>query len=122
MAKKARGLNARQSKNGARARDARVAPKVMAGNNARVAPKVMGGNNKGSAKQPALKPTRVNTDRPLSVVGIGASAGGLEAFEQLLRALPNDTGLAYVLVQHLAPSHESILSELLAKATKMPVV
>ncbi len=70
-----------------------------------------------SAKQPAP-----NSDRPISVVGIGASAGGLEAFEQLLRALSNDTGLAFVLVQHLAPQHESILSELLGKATGMPVV
>ena len=74
-------------------------------------------NNKAS-KSNSLSP---NT-RPLSVVGIGASAGGLEAFEQLLRALPADLGLAYVLVQHLAPKHESMLSELLAKATAMPVV
>jgi len=55
------------------------------------------------------------------VVGIGASAGGLEAFTQLLRALPADTGMAFVLVQHLEPSHESILSKLLARATEMPV-
>jgi two-component system, chemotaxis family, CheB/CheR fusion protein len=53
---------------------------------------------------------------------VGASAGGLEAFEQLLAALPEDSGLAFVLVQHLAPKHESILSELLARATKMPVI
>ena len=58
----------------------------------------------------------------MSVVGVGASAGGLEAFEQLLRALPSDTGMAFCLVQHLAPQHESILSELLGKATNMPVV
>jgi two-component system CheB/CheR fusion protein len=63
-----------------------------------------------------------NNNRPVSVVGIGASAGGLEAFEQLLRALPGDTGMAYVLIQHLAPKHESILSELLSRATKLPVV
>ncbi len=60
--------------------------------------------------------------RPNSIVGIGASAGGLEAFEQLLAALPEDTGMAFVLVQHLAPKHESILSEILSKATRMPVV
>ena len=59
---------------------------------------------------------------PNSIVGIGASAGGLEAFEQLLAALPVDTGMAFVLVQHLAPKHESILSELLSKSTRMPVV
>jgi two-component system, chemotaxis family, CheB/CheR fusion protein len=55
------------------------------------------------------------------IVGIGASAGGLEAFRQLLRALPTDTGMAYVLVQHLDPRHESILAELLSQTTKMPV-
>ena len=60
--------------------------------------------------------------RPISIVGVGASAGGLEAFEQLLAALPSDSNMAFVLVQHLAPKHESILSELLRKSTKMPVV
>jgi two-component system CheB/CheR fusion protein len=55
------------------------------------------------------------------IVGIGASAGGLEAFRQLLGALPADTGMAYVLVQHLDPRHESILAELLSHTTKMPV-
>jgi two-component system CheB/CheR fusion protein len=55
------------------------------------------------------------------IVGVGASAGGLEAFTQLLKALAPLTGMAYVLVQHLDPSHESALTELLAKATEMPV-
>ena len=52
---------------------------------------------------------------------MGASAGGLEAFRQLLGALPADTGMAFVLVQHLDPSHESILAELLAKGSNLPV-
>jgi two-component system CheB/CheR fusion protein len=55
------------------------------------------------------------------IVGIGASAGGLEAFRRLLGALPSNTGMAYVLVQHLDPHHESILSELLSEVTKMEV-
>ncbi|MBZ5622982.1 MAG: PAS domain S-box protein [Acidobacteriia bacterium] len=55
------------------------------------------------------------------VAGVGASAGGLEAFTSLLRALPADTGIAFVLVQHMDPSHESILPKLLAKTTAMPV-
>jgi two-component system CheB/CheR fusion protein len=55
------------------------------------------------------------------VAGVGASAGGLEAFTALLRALPPDTGIAFVLVQHMDPTHESILPKLLAKATAMPV-
>ncbi len=56
------------------------------------------------------------------VVGIGASAGGLEAFTQLLKHLPSDTGMGFVLVQHLDPAHESKLTELLGRATTMPVV
>jgi two-component system, chemotaxis family, CheB/CheR fusion protein len=55
------------------------------------------------------------------VVGIGASAGGLEAATQMLKALPPRTGMAYVLVQHLDPSHESMLADLLAPHTSMPV-
>ncbi len=55
------------------------------------------------------------------IVGVGASAGGLEAFTELLSHLPDDTGMAFVLIQHLDPSHESHLTELLSKASKMPV-
>ncbi|MBC7366905.1 MAG: PAS domain S-box protein [Undibacterium sp.] len=55
------------------------------------------------------------------IVGIGASAGGLEAFTQLLKRLPVDTGLGFVLVQHLDPHHSSALAEILAGATAMPV-
>ena len=56
------------------------------------------------------------------VVGIGASAGGLDAFKKLLKAIPEDSGMAYVLVQHLDPSHESLLQELLQKVTNIPVM
>ena len=55
------------------------------------------------------------------VVGVGASAGGLEALRKLLGALPRDTGMGFVIVQHLAPDHASSLVEILARATKMPV-
>jgi two-component system CheB/CheR fusion protein len=58
--------------------------------------------------------------RPTSIVGVGASAGGLEAFTQLLHHLPVDTGMAFVLVQHLDPAHESELTRILARATPMP--
>src|SRR5205814_7603463 len=58
---------------------------------------------------------------PFSIVGIGASAGGFEAFSHLLGRLPADTGLAYVLVQHLDPTHESTLSELLSHSCPIPV-
>lgn len=59
---------------------------------------------------------------PFPIVGVGASAGGLEALTQLLKALPSDTGMAFVLVQHLAPTHASALAEILSRATKMPVM
>ena len=55
------------------------------------------------------------------IVGIGASAGGLEAFTQLLAALPLDTGMAFVLVQHLDPDHESALAQILSRATLLTV-
>ncbi|MGB7285184.1 MAG: chemotaxis protein CheB [Candidatus Acidiferrum sp.] len=56
-----------------------------------------------------------------TVVAIGASAGGIEALTDLLGFLPSDTGMAFVLVQHLDPKHQSILTELLAKRTAMTV-
>ncbi|MEO6729602.1 MAG: chemotaxis protein CheB [Ferruginibacter sp.] len=55
------------------------------------------------------------------VVGIGASAGGLDAFKKLIKAIPENSGMAYVLVQHLDPRHESMLPEILQKVTKIPV-
>ena len=55
------------------------------------------------------------------IVGIGASAGGLEAVSELLAALPPRSGVAFIVVQHLDPDHESLLTELLAKRTTMPV-
>ena len=58
---------------------------------------------------------------PFPVVGIGASAGGLEAFSQLVSRLSADTGMAFVLVQHLAPKQKSLLGEIIARITPMPV-
>ncbi len=57
----------------------------------------------------------------IPVVGIGGSAGGLEVFKHLLADLPADTGLAIVFVQHLDPKHHSLLTEILARSTSMPV-
>ena len=55
------------------------------------------------------------------IVGIAASAGGLEAFTELLTYLPINTGMAFVLIQHLAPDHKSLLTEILTTKTRMPV-
>ncbi|WP_295404398.1 chemotaxis protein CheB [uncultured Thiocystis sp.] len=63
------------------------------------------------------------TEPPFPIVGIGASAGGLAAFEAFFSAIPADlqTGMAFVLVQHLAPDHKSILTELVKRYTSMAV-
>lgn len=71
--------------------------------------------------QPTRSDRKTLTLTPLSIVGIGASAGGLEAIRALLEALPLKTGLAYVLVQHLDPDHKSMLVEILARSTAIPV-
>src|SRR5262245_42497806 len=78
------------------------------------------------AKDAGAKATspRVRPDRATGfpVVGVGSSAGGLEALEELFRDMPNNTGMAFVVVSHLHPGHTSMLPELLGKATKLPVV
>src|SRR5215467_10394658 len=61
-------------------------------------------------------------DGAFPIVGVGASAGGLEAFTRLVQHLPADTGMAFVLVQHLDPEHESRLPQLLGRAAKLPVL
>jgi two-component system CheB/CheR fusion protein len=55
------------------------------------------------------------------VVGVGASAGGLEAFKRLVKAIPESSGMAFILVQHLEPNHESMLPAILQKNTPIPV-
>jgi two-component system CheB/CheR fusion protein len=58
---------------------------------------------------------------PFTVVGMGASAGGVEAFVEFFDAVPTDTGMAFVLVQHLPPQRESLMADILSKHTRMPV-
>ncbi|MEO8240076.1 MAG: CheR family methyltransferase [Flavobacterium sp.] len=61
------------------------------------------------------------TCQDFPVIGIGASAGGLEAFTQFIDAIPNDSDMAFVIVQHLHPMHESMLTELLSRVAKIPI-
>jgi len=68
----------------------------------------------------ARGPPKHITDFP--IVGIGASAGGLEALTKLIKAMPGDAGMGYIVVQHLDPTHESLMGELLAEHTEMPVL
>ena len=62
------------------------------------------------------------TEQPFPVVGIGCSAGGLDALKKLFSVMPSDSGMAFVLLQHLDPTHESLMVELLARHTTMNVV
>src|SRR5712692_2883473 len=63
----------------------------------------------------------VKLARPSFVVGLGASAGGLEALGSFFDAMPADSGMAFVVIQHLSPAHKSMMAELLARHTRMPV-
>jgi len=69
----------------------------------------------------SLPPTKVGA-AAVRIVGVGASAGGLDAFLAIVSALPVDTGLAFVLIQHLDPRHASMLAGILAGATTLPVL
>lgn len=62
------------------------------------------------------------SENKFPVVGVGASAGGLTAFKEFVGSIPEKSGMAYVLVQHLDPTHESLLSEILQKSTPVPVL
>jgi two-component system CheB/CheR fusion protein len=77
--------------------------------------------NTSDGKVPSDDRQDNNANELFPVVGIGASAGGLEAFTQLLNYLPTDTGMAFVMIQHMAPEQESALSVILGRATEMLV-
>ena len=97
------------------------------GSSKRKAGKSRGATRQGAAEREANAQVFAASNKPVEpksappIVGIGASAGGLEAFTQLLRALSPDTGMAFVLVQHLEARHGSMLTRLLAAVTPMAV-
>src|SRR5438128_8314217 len=72
-------------------------------------------NNRSSTQGRAVMPN-------LPIVGIGASAGGVEALERFFKSMPADNGMGFVVVTHLPPNRESMLAEIIGRATKMPVV
>ena len=83
-----------------------------------------------SAQKTRRKSSRARTSaspfkskqKNLLIVGIGASAGGLKAFERFFSQMPSDSGMGFVLILHLDPSHVSMLPDLLSKYTKMPIL
>ncbi len=85
-------------------------------------------NRSSASRRPTSKRLSIPPERSepvpgsATIVGIGASAGGLEAARNLLQHLSRTTGLSYVVVQHLAPRHESVLPELLNASSSVPVV
>jgi two-component system, chemotaxis family, CheB/CheR fusion protein len=80
------------------------------------------GSPAAAAKDADVQPPAAAEDQPVRlIVGIGASAGGLDAFKAFFMAMPADSGMAFVLVQHLDPTHVSALPEIVADYTTMPV-
>src|SRR5262249_24034103 len=92
-----------------------------------------GNNNPGAASKSDQQPNQesdrsaqaVGMEQPprleFPVVGIGASAGGLEACIEFFKAVPDAPGMAFVIIQHLAPDRESMIADILSKSTKLPV-
>src|SRR6202011_2719635 len=76
--------------------------------------------NQATSKE-GSEPSRSKEKKITAVVGVGASAGGLEAFSELLRNLPTETGMAFILIQHLDPHHPSQLVQILARETTLTV-
>ncbi len=86
-----------------------------------LAPKSKEVNRRSAAGDTASLGKAVVPSRAFPIVGLGASAGGLEALEEFFEHMPADSGMAFVVVMHQAAKHVSLLPELLAKHTKMHV-
>ncbi len=94
----------------------RVAPKISRPPKSATSTKAAS----ASPRKSAPKPRKVNLDFP--IVGIGASAGGLEALELFFSNVPPETNMAFVIIQHLSPRHKSIMADILMKYTPMKVL
>src|SRR5262250_2275618 len=75
-------------------------------------------NNRGAAKDRVEVENVKESGNDLLIAAIGASAGGIEAFSELITHLPPNTGMAFVLIQQLDPKHHSLLAELLSKKNR----
>ena len=95
------------------------APKVK---NGKPGPKLATTPDAEREPMETMSRSRSQSTDDFTIVGIGASAGGLEALEEFLKNVPTRSGMAYVIVQHLDPTHKGMLVELLQRATEMPVV
>ncbi len=84
--------------------------------------KISPGTASADAVAAPTQPSNATPHQGFPIVGLGASAGGLEAFEQFFRHTGMDSAMAYVLVPHLDPSHASLLTEILQRSTAMPVL
>ena len=84
-------------------------------------PSRVGAAKKKTSPSPSGSGQAVSGAAPVMYVAIGASAGGLEAIESFFTAMPETSGLAFVVVQHLSPDYKSLMVELLSKKTRMPV-
>lgn len=73
------------------------------------------------AQEPTASPAQPEREAGFCVVGIGASAGGLEALERFFEHMPPDTGLAFVVIQHLSPDFKSLMNELLSRRTEIVI-
>jgi two-component system CheB/CheR fusion protein len=93
-------------------------PRIPVKRTKRAPPQVANPVRKGSQPPPRPEPTGADS---FPIAGIGASAGGLEAFRELLIHLRKDAGMAYVLVPHLDPDHHSVLAEILSRFAKIPI-
>ena len=95
----------------------------------RRAPPRGGAGKKNKASRAIARPRAVEETTPtreangaFPIVGIGASAGGLEALDRFLRHVPERSGMGFVVIQHLDPLHKGTMVELLQRSTKMPVM
>jgi two-component system CheB/CheR fusion protein len=80
---------------------------------------------KGGVAKAVVSPApneKQEKDTGFPIIGVGASAGGLEAFELFFRNMPATSGMSFLLVPHLDPGHASLLTEILQRSTKMPVI